>query len=287
MNAFRVAALLCVCVYGSMLAQQTNDTGPETLTTNGASYTRWLFRPETHGPETLTINGVTYSNVYSHLFVFQPIPQVLTIDGVTYSNVTWGTVTPATVSIMHASGTATIPLEKLPAVLQKRFGYDPDRAKQYRNGEAELERQQLRQSALRKLRAQNLRKVGNKLYDFRGIEPLLSEEQQWTGSGLDAFYEHLDQVDAVNEALDRNAASCVLGTVSGVQGDLLVVKDKRFGDYVYVMNYPLARNALEGQGISAGALWVGNRNGKRLYDCGTIPTDDDLLSLPVERVELK
>lgn len=54
----------------------------------------------------------------------------LTIDGVTYENVRWGTVTPAAVSILHATGVATIPLWKLPPNLQKRFGYDPQETAQ-------------------------------------------------------------------------------------------------------------------------------------------------------------
>jgi hypothetical protein len=66
---------------------------------------------------------------------------VVTVDGVTYEGVRWGTVTPTTVSILHKTGAATIPLEKLPLELQKRFGFDPQRAAQYRANEAEHKRQ--------------------------------------------------------------------------------------------------------------------------------------------------
>src|SRR6266849_4827729 len=52
----------------------------------------------------------------------------LTVDGIIYSNVTFRTVTPTTVSIYHQTGVATIPLEKLPPELQKRFGYTPEKA---------------------------------------------------------------------------------------------------------------------------------------------------------------
>jgi len=61
----------------------------------------------------------------------------LTVDGITYSNVTFRTVTPATVNIFHKTGVATIPLEKLPLELQKRFGYDPQKAAGYRRAETE------------------------------------------------------------------------------------------------------------------------------------------------------
>jgi hypothetical protein len=59
------------------------------------------------------------------------LPSTITVDGITYSNVTWRTVTPATVSIFHETGVATIPLEKLPPDLQKQFGYDPQKAANY------------------------------------------------------------------------------------------------------------------------------------------------------------
>jgi hypothetical protein len=59
------------------------------------------------------------------------LPTTITVDGITYSNVIWRTVTPATVSIFHQTGVASIPLEKLPPELQKRFGYDPQKAREY------------------------------------------------------------------------------------------------------------------------------------------------------------
>jgi hypothetical protein len=38
-------------------------------------------------------------------------------------------VTPATITIVHAVGIAHVPLSELPADVQKRFNYDPDKAK--------------------------------------------------------------------------------------------------------------------------------------------------------------
>jgi len=55
----------------------------------------------------------------------------LIVDGVTYSNVTFGTVTPLSVSIRHSSGIARLPLAKLPPELQQRFGYDPIKAAEW------------------------------------------------------------------------------------------------------------------------------------------------------------
>jgi len=57
---------------------------------------------------------------------------VLVVDGVTYSNVTFTSVSPTTVSIIHQTGAVIIPLDKLPPELQKQFNYDPKKAAAYR-----------------------------------------------------------------------------------------------------------------------------------------------------------
>jgi hypothetical protein len=72
-----------------------------------------------------------------------PLPRTITVDGITYSNVTWWTVTPATVSIFHQTGVASIPLEKLPPELQQRFGYDPQRAAAYQAQESVVAQQRM------------------------------------------------------------------------------------------------------------------------------------------------
>ncbi len=72
-----------------------------------------------------------------------PLPTTIAVDGVTYSNVTWRTVTPATVSIFHQTGVASIPLEKLPPELQQRFGYGPQKAAAYRTQESVVTQRRL------------------------------------------------------------------------------------------------------------------------------------------------
>jgi hypothetical protein len=67
------------------------------------------------------------------------LPAKITIGSVTYEDVRWGTVTPATVTIFHTRGVATIPLEQLPQDLQKRFGYDPKKAADYRAAQQRAE----------------------------------------------------------------------------------------------------------------------------------------------------
>jgi hypothetical protein len=63
----------------------------------------------------------------------------LTVDGTTYSNVTFGTVTPSSVSFRHSTGAATVALAKLPPDLQQRLGYDPQKAAAYIQERAEAE----------------------------------------------------------------------------------------------------------------------------------------------------
>lgn len=60
------------------------------------------------------------------------LPPILVIDGITYSNVTFGTVTPSSVTMRHSAGVATIPLSKVPAEVQEHFGYDPQKIEQAR-----------------------------------------------------------------------------------------------------------------------------------------------------------
>jgi hypothetical protein len=71
----------------------------------------------------------------------------LTVDGITYSNVTFGTVTPASVKLRHSTGIASIPLEKLPADLQQRFGYDPQKAAAQRALEQTAQRMRIQRDA--------------------------------------------------------------------------------------------------------------------------------------------
>ena len=63
------------------------------------------------------------------------LPTSITIGLETYEDVTWGAVTPSTVSIHHKTGIAKIPLAKLPPELQQRFGYDPAIAASHRTQE--------------------------------------------------------------------------------------------------------------------------------------------------------
>lgn len=61
-------------------------------------------------------------------------------DGTVLKNVTVTSVTPAYISVTHAAGVARIMLQDLPPELQKRYGYDPQKAAQYAAADAAAQR---------------------------------------------------------------------------------------------------------------------------------------------------
>lgn len=104
----------------------------------------------------------------------------LTIDNVQYENVRWGRVTPATVTIFHRTGVAAIPLWKLPPDLQKKFGYDPQRATEW----VKLERAQQQQAAAWQ-EAQRRKAAGE--------PPIASSEAPRSGVPSGVSFEILDE----------------------------------------------------------------------------------------------
>ncbi len=75
------------------------------------------------------------------------LPTTITVDGIIYSNVTFGTVTPTTVSVFHKTGVAGVPLEELPPELQEYFGYDPQKAADYRMAVADADQRTVQRHA--------------------------------------------------------------------------------------------------------------------------------------------
>jgi hypothetical protein len=75
----------------------------------------------------------------------QPVPSAragepsITVEGIRYESIRWGSRTPASITIHHKNGVVSIPLEKLPPSLQKRFNYDSIKAAEYRAAENEAE----------------------------------------------------------------------------------------------------------------------------------------------------
>ena len=71
-----------------------------------------------------------------------------TQDGTVYKNATITTVTAAYVSVMHDDGTARLMLRNLPEELQKKYGYDPNKAAQHMTAEAQAQQNAAQQRQL-------------------------------------------------------------------------------------------------------------------------------------------
>jgi hypothetical protein len=123
----------------------------------------------------------------------------LTVDRVTYSNVTFGTVTPSSVSFRHSTGAASMPLEKLPPELQKKFGYDPQKAAEYRIAE---------QEARRKAEAQARQASQQREYaETRSAMERLKRNINWyIGDDRDVIERIIDLGDVFISALDAGDA---------------------------------------------------------------------------------
>jgi hypothetical protein len=115
------------------------------------------------------------------------LPTTITVDGIIYSNVTWRTVTPATVTIFHETGVASIPLEKLPPELQQRFGYDPQKGAAYRGEELAAAQQRLAEMQAReRLRQQREAEAVEAARKQQEAQAELAREQQMANQRANA-----------------------------------------------------------------------------------------------------
>lgn len=118
---------------------------------------------------------------------------LVTTDGKSYSGVTVREVTPSGIRIMHESGTATIPFEKLPKEIQDQFGgFDPDKAAEH-----------VKQEAARQ----------------RMAEEALARDDAQQASVAKATAETAKQIE-----LDKKSARWIVGKVQRVQENGVLVK---------------------------------------------------------------
>ena len=104
-------------------------------------------------------------------------------------DVRWERVTPTTVTIFHKTGVATIPLEKLPSELQRRFGYDPNKIAERK---AEALRQQQMRDAQRQAEYDRVREANSgstiRVIPYEGdetpIQKIIAEPQAAIGKTL-------------------------------------------------------------------------------------------------------
>lgn len=155
----------------------------------------------------------------------------LTVDGITYSNVTFGTVTPSSVSVRHSTGVATVPLAKLPPDLRQRLGYDPQKAAAFIQKRAEAE------AAAAKLAAERLAEDQKR---EKGIRERDAAQQA-----------HEEELNNLRNQLAGNAQP-FMGKVTDVFADGLLVFGgvPRWGDQpALLVGHPREKLAAEGDGF--------------------------------------
>jgi ATPase subunit of ABC transporter with duplicated ATPase domains len=92
------------------------------------------------------------------MFLLAAVPAladtITTISGTTYSEASVTKTTPTAISIMHSTGTAKIPFKDLPAATQKKYGYDPAKAAEYEEQEAQRQAEQKQRAEAQKIQAE-------------------------------------------------------------------------------------------------------------------------------------
>ncbi len=70
------------------------------------------------------------------VFAEDTIDSITTTDGMVYKSVTIMSTDPAGIHIVHEGGAASIPFSKLPVDIQKKYNYDPEKARAFIKAEA-------------------------------------------------------------------------------------------------------------------------------------------------------
>jgi tetratricopeptide (TPR) repeat protein len=94
----------------------------------------------------------------------------LIIDGYPYRDVRIKDSTPATVTILHSSGVAVLPIAKLPPELQKQLAYDPAKAAEWTRSQQAQEAEWTRSQQAQKAEKEILRlvtEIAKHLYSVR------------------------------------------------------------------------------------------------------------------------
>lgn len=115
--------------------------------------------------------ALSIASVWSEGLKFESIT---TTEGKVYKKVTISKVTPAEIRIIHESGAASIPFEKLPLEIQHRFNYDPLDAYEYREKEAKEQaklRKILNRKQNNKVSEQSANTENTNTAQTRGMDP--------------------------------------------------------------------------------------------------------------------
>jgi hypothetical protein len=109
----------------------------------------------------------------------------VTIKGDRFEQAHVTTVTPATITIVHSAGVATLPLSEFPAEIQKRYGYDAAKAKVWLE-QVTLE-EKLRRDREEAERAAAAKREWNAQYEARRRHAEGIEESIWIGQHASDF----------------------------------------------------------------------------------------------------
>jgi hypothetical protein len=98
-----------------------------------------------------------------------------TSDGKTYKDVHVVKVEADAVTILHHDGGALVPLAKLPAALQQRFGYDPDKARAAAEDRAKADGESGEALAKERIEAQKLQAATEAKY--KAVKKAVEDEK--------------------------------------------------------------------------------------------------------------
>jgi hypothetical protein len=222
---------------------------------------------------------------------------MITVDGVTYEDVRWGTTTPSAVTIFHKTGIGRIPLEKLSPELQKIFGYDPQKAIEYRQREASAFAQATKQTAKREAAARTqaaqrewaetiarkeqprYRKIAGKVYDFQPVLKWLDERNKLPVQMIQTRFSGARSVGAGMAGNSEPAAIAARRAKNEIESEkwdgylvegevisivhegILLEKPERYkgetSRTIFLRNYPWKSSLVDGATVSTVAFPVG------------------------------
>ena len=187
-----------------------------------------------------------------------------------YEDVRWGTVTPATVSIFYKTGVATIRLERLSPDLQRRFGYDAQKAIAYDQARSKNTQQVALVDVYHKdieeklLIAGHLTATNQMPFRYvvgfireRTAEGLVVELAKASGGGATVFGGPVDSVGANSKPVFAQNPT----------------RYKPTGEDALVLN--ASRTNAVGNLVNLRAFPLNPRGEMRVYDCGRVPTFEE------------
>ncbi len=141
----------------------------------------------------------------------EPTQTFVTLKGERFEKARVTEITPATITIMHATGVATVPLSDFGLDVQKQFGYDEAKAKAWLEQLAEQQRQMLAAAAKAEedaRRAKNAEAQARRARD-REFEAQLSEMRSRLNSVYDSatgrWYRSREEADEARSQALKDA----------------------------------------------------------------------------------